>query len=260
MPYIRIVADVSSLIDERLVWNVSIEHDAGKLQQVKLRDPFSAAQERECKWYLERYTRSPFAVERATTAEGSLREYGRSLFVQLRLAESRQLWSVDTSEIDIEVVQRPQSTNDESGSPSIHRLHWELLEEGDLWPLDSTRISVRRHLAQNGDDKTAGTSGEQSSTENSPTQAATFNVLLVVARDLTVDGAAYEDVDASCAFRALLNIRNALADAASSPTLSTEVVRPGTLPALEEHLNRYADGHFDMVHFDMHGIVRKFGG
>jgi hypothetical protein len=260
MPYIRIVADVSSVVDERLVWNVSIEHDAGKLRQVKLRDPFSAAQERECKWYLERYTRSPFAVERAAVAEGSLREYGRSLFVQLRLAEFRQLWSVDTSEIDIEVVQHPQSTNDEIGSPSIHRLHWELLEEGTLWSLDSARISIRRHLAQKGDDESAATSREKSPKENSPTQAAAFNVLLVVARDLTLDGAAYEDVDASCALRALLNIRTALADTVSSPTLSIEVVRPGTLPALEEHLNRYADGHFDMVHFDMHGIVRKFGG
>ncbi|KAL2048699.1 hypothetical protein N7G274_000611 [Stereocaulon virgatum] len=260
MPCIRIVADVCSVIDERLVWNVSIEHDAGSLRQVKLRDPFSAAQERECKWYLERFTRSPFAVERATIAEGSLREYGRSLFVQLRLAEFRQLWSVDSSEFDIEVVQCPQSTNDESGSPSIHRLHWELLEEGTLWSLDSVRISIRRHLAQKGDDKSAGTSGGKSPRESSHSQGATFNALLVVARDLTLDGAAYEDVDASCALRALLSIRDALADSTSSPTLSIEVVRPGTLPALKEHLNRYPDGHFDIVHFDTHGIVRKYRG
>ena len=42
--------------------------------------------------------------------------------------------------------------------------------------------------------------------KKSSRQTAIFNVLLVVSRDLTLDGAAYEDVDASCALRKLLNI------------------------------------------------------
>lgn len=84
--------------------------------------------------------------------------------------------------------------------------------------------------------------------------------MLIVARDPTLDGAAYEDLGASSSLRALLNASESPNDSASSFALSLEVMRPGALLALEQHSCPYERGHLDMVHFDMHGTVRKARG
>ena len=260
MPCVRITAESAFVLGEKTTWNIVIEHEGAELRRLQLRDPFTAAQERECKWYLERYTRSPFAVERAAAAKKSFREYGRSLLTQLSLSDIAPLWSKDKPMVDIEVIQGADCEYDVGGLLSVHRLHWEFLEDGDLWVMKTARVSVRRVLAQKGATKIAGINQEKASTELRSRHPNAFNVLLVVARDLTLDGAAYEDVDASSCLRALLNASKSLNDSASSFTLNVEVVRPGTLPALEQHLSRYERGHFDMVHFDIHGIVRKARG
>ena len=258
MPCVRITAESAFVLGDNITWNIVIEHEGEKLRRLQLRDPFTAAQERECKWYLERYTRSPFALERAAAAEKSFREYGQNLLTQLGLSDIAPLWSKDKPMIDIEVIQRADCENDVGGLLSVHRLHWEFLEDGDLWIINTARVSVRRVLAQKETTRMAGIDQEKTSIRSRHPNS--FNVLLVVARDLTIDGAAYEDVDASNGLRALLYASKSLNDSASSFTLNVEVVRPGALPALEEHLSRYERGHFDLVHFDIHGIVRKARG
>lgn len=82
-----------------------------------------------------------------------------------------------------------------------------------------------------------------------------FNVLLVVARDLTHNPSLYSDVDASVATNALLQIQKGLREANGEIQLNVEIVRPGTLAAFREHLQRAGNGYFHLVHFDMHGKV-----
>ena len=259
MPCVRIIAEPGFVHGEETMWNVVVEHEGAEPQLLQLRDPFTAAQERECKWYLERYTRSPFAVERAAAAKTSFGEYGRSLFTQLNFSNLGP-WSKDKPMVEIEVIQNAGCENDVGGLLSVHRLHWETLEDRNLWGIGTARVSVRRVLPRKWTTNIAGLNQEKASTELCSRNLNAFNVLLVLARDLTLDGAAYEDVDASSGFRALLNVSKILNESLSSFTLNVEVVRPATLPALEQHLNRYEHGHFDMVHFDVHGIVRKAQG
>lgn len=46
--------------------------------------------------------------------------------------------------VDIEVVQGASWENDVGSPLSVRRLHWELLEDGDLWDIRNARVSVRR--------------------------------------------------------------------------------------------------------------------
>ena len=51
----------------------------------------------------------------------------------------------------------------------------------------------------------------------------------------------------------LLHVRTCLSESGHHEAFNVEVVRPGTFTAFESHLHR----KFDLVHFDLHGVIRK---
>lgn len=71
MRCVRIFAEPAFVLGEKTTRKIVTEHEGAELRRLQLCDPFTAVQERERNWYHERYTRSPFAEQRAAAAERS---------------------------------------------------------------------------------------------------------------------------------------------------------------------------------------------
>lgn len=230
-----------------------------------LRDPFSPEQEAECRWYLEEYsTRHPFEEGKAHRVAQSIEDYAKGLFARLDL--HRMLLSLHSSNpaeepvaLTLEIIALPNTDLVLSNNQSFHRLHWELLETPSLWPSFISEVAVTRIVAGvNVDPDSRQVLPLSVPLVSSPPTRGTYNVLLVISRDLKSD---MQDALPDSVLNALLRVQAELKTRAYPFLLNVEVVRPGTFAALEEHLktstHRHGPGYFDLVHFDMHGIVRQ---
>ncbi|MCJ1387458.1 hypothetical protein MMC18_000301 [Xylographa bjoerkii] len=236
-------------------------------QELRLEDPFTSDDEAECRWYLESFApKSPFEVGRAKTIAEKLKTYAFELGDGIRLLElvNRLPRTAQSQLIELEVVGVNRKAEIESPDASIQRLHWELLENclGSAqgpWPISVTR-SIRDQNDTIGIKKV--TSWAVGETSDHPRNS--FNILLVVARNLTFDESAHQDVDPGLTLRAILAIKRHLKASNAAYELNVEVVRPGTFNALEAHLQRATEehgrGYFNLVHFDMHGIIGTHNG
>ncbi|MCJ1380859.1 hypothetical protein MMC17_003968 [Xylographa soralifera] len=236
-------------------------------QQLKLEDPFTPDDEAECRWYLESFApKSPFELTRAKRIAEKLEIYASQLGEGIRLLDLVSRFPrVDPPQtIELEVVEGYRDAEIDSPDASIQRLHWELLENclrhsRGPWPISVTR-SIRNEYDMCGVNKVTAWAVEK--TSDHPRNG--FNILLVVARNLTFDESAHQDVDPGLTLRALLAIKRHLKISNAPYELNIEVVRPGTFIALQEHLQRATDehgpGYFNLVHFDMHGIIGTHNG
>ncbi|KAB5578599.1 hypothetical protein GE09DRAFT_556579 [Coniochaeta sp. 2T2.1] len=251
---LQIVAKTAT--DDHWVIDV-IEDGTLFLQDVHVTDPLTPDQTSTCRWYLEQYVQSsPFAGGKAREAEMHLKEYPLRLLSQLPLRrilrphlEVAAYQLADSVLLSIEVIE------DEEGrsANSIHGLLWETLEDSELWDHPSWEVVVHRSIKPCTSD--AGSNPHRISPFKCGNGKSEFNVLLVVARDLTHNPSLYSDVDASVATNALLQIQKGLGETNGKIQLNVEIVRPGTLAAFREHLQRAGNGYFHLVHFDMHGRV-----
>ena len=236
-------------------------------QNLKLDDPFTLDDEAETRWYLESFApKSPFESTRAKRIAEKLEIYASQLGEGIRLLElASQFPQIDQPRlIELEVVEGNRDGEVDSPDASIQRLHWELLENclrhsRGPWPISVTR-SIRNENDICGIKKVTSRAVEKIS--HHPRNS--FNILLVVARNLTFDESAHQDVDPGLTLRALLAIKRHLKMSNAPYELNVEVVRPGTFNALQEHLQRateeHGPGYFNLVHFDMHGIIGTHNG
>ncbi|MCJ1435860.1 hypothetical protein MMC27_005236 [Xylographa pallens] len=236
-------------------------------QNLKLDNPFTPDDEAETRWYLESFApKSPFESTRAKRIAEKLEIYASQLGegIQLRELVSRFPHIDQPRLIELEVVEGYRDSDIDSPDASIQRLHWELLENclrdsRGPWPISVTR-SIRNENDMCGIKKV--TSWAVKKITDRPRNS--FNILLVVARNLTFDESAHQDVDPGLTLRALLAIKRHLRVTNAPYELNVEVVRPGTFNALQEHLQRateeHGPGHFNLVHFDMHGIIGTHNG
>jgi hypothetical protein len=223
-------------------------------------DPFTPEQERECRWYLEEYaTRNPFEEGRARRFTQFIKNYAQDLFDQLDMQSILPSHnSKPDKQLDLLTIEIVALANTDRGSakrPALHRLHWELLETPDLWDSSISNVAVVRKVV-------AEYSPMQDLSQDPPFPSdsavkQTYNILLVISRDLREhDDEALPD----SVLNALLRVQSALEALSDRLPLSVEVVRPGTFTALEQHLQqatlRHGPGYFDLVHFDMHGVVK----
>lgn len=247
--------------DEGL-WLVDIAYsDLTIHKALKIVDPFTAAEETQCRWYVETYSsQDPFEEKKARIVADLIDGYGANLFGQLRWDrvfdrdDEHALIEPLILEIDVS-EERKRAKPDRSG---IHRLHWELLEAPSLWQNRFGEIVVRRRVQEGfgsssnvrkeGPDPISGTDGRSS-----------FNVLLVLARDTSVNGTSYQDVDPSATTNVFLAIQRELKQLRPDYCLNLEVVRPGTFAAFQKHLRRSTqrgmNRHYHLVHFDLHGKI-----
>ena len=237
---------------ESASWLITISVDAKATNTTKkLQNPFNKNQEDNCCWYIQDFaTKWPFHEKKAADAVEELKEYANSLLTQLDLVQlihdTVPSSSGGNRSITINI------TEDEGAVNSIQQLHWELLESPSLWGPEF-EIMIRRvtkarksdgdyplHELALGEDHVSGQSR--------------VNALLVVARDLSTNSYT-TDVNPNVALTILAEIEQDFASQDLQARLNLEVVRPGTLDALEEHLTRHRRGYYHFVHFDVHGIM-----
>ena len=213
---------------------VSIDH--GPEYSVTMSAPFDAEQEGELEWYFEEHLHLPFLEgKRAEQAAASIQVYGEHLFKQLfadqdLYAEYKQCSQNGPDTLQLEIV----------GSPSFHRLHWEALRD-PRWP---------QPLALH-------TPVIRKNTIPAPTRAQvrpspTINVLIVVARPFGNRDVGYRTIS-----RPLVEALRQ-----SQVPVQIDILRPGTYKALDQHLrestNRYGNGYYHVIHFDVHGAVLAY--
>lgn len=138
---------------------------------------------------------------------------------------------------------------------TIYQLHWELLEDPDLWEPKNVEVQVRRSI------QSTESYGEDVMNirlwQQTPEALPSFNILLVVARNTTQNS----DVDPTFASRILTDVQRKFHNLGSSTRVNLEIVRPGTVDDLKEHLERSSairgDRYFHLVHFDLHGTIKS---
>lgn len=246
----------------------SDEHERGLLAQVSvdgelldgpltLLEPFSLSEQADLRWYLEQYaSQEPFDSDKAHKAAASIVTYGKELHRQLRLHRIFQKQDPLVDEDHSLTIDVCESYTENHGpSVSLQSLHWELLEQLELWSGYFNKVIVRRISPEpiKGGNGTA-------LTPSTPT-AGTLNVLVVIARNTEINPTAYQDVLPFAALDVLLGVRDILLQQPAAPRLRVDVVRPGTFDALKQHLKSSKDVHgsgfYHFVHFDMHGRVAK---
>jgi hypothetical protein len=181
--------------------------------------------------------------------EDRIRQYGEDLVQQLGL------WTADftrgVTECQIYVVEHRNASDD---TPGIHCLAWELVEAVTIPRHPKLRLRVTRVSDLPAPAFLAPPDhSPQSLSAAQADQAATFRVLLIVARDFSRRGSE-RDPEPDLAQWPLMGIQKRLRG-----RMILEVVRPGSCEMLEEHLKmRAGQGvRFNLVHFDLHGRVKE---
>jgi hypothetical protein len=210
-------------------WDVAVANDLSSCQ-IHIADPFSKSQEDDLKWYLEdRPQKDPFSEKRAMAAEQSLEFYAKNLYEQLKPAFIQLNLDVASTPLRLAIIDR-------NSDQSIHRLHWEALEH----PILQCNICVYRTKEESNVEAWKGLRNKKTS----------LNLLFMTARRLKREK---PDVDHRLILRPVLGF---IAGKSSTMPIEFDVVRPGTFEALELWLSQ-RKGHYDMIHFDVHGRVRN---
>ena len=218
-----------------------------------VRDPAFILAEDQFQWLLEEHApKYPFDVKKMQAIAGSMDQYTESLVEQLNLDHIFDAIYKDfqLTDITVEVFER------NSGS-LFNAIHWELL----------TALSVREHsnpdcplLVQRTivppTEDSCSTLGTITSWK-APSRS--FNILLVVSRPRK-----QADIDPLLGAKALMAVLAELKSTGTGVPINLEMVRPGTWKAFETHITRKTEQWwqsggrgpwFDVVHFDVHGIV-----
>lgn len=202
---------------------------------LQLTPPFDEKKERELQWYFEEHLRFPqLDRQRAAAAADSLTDYGHQLFQQLfqdprAFARYLPLREDGASRLRVEVI----------GPPAFHNaFHWEALKDPDLSaPLALEAQVVRRHVQDTGQAARV-------------IPSALLRVLVITARPWGRRDVGYRTIT-----RPLLEMLENNPQA----RIVIEQVRPGTWPALLQHLEdtrqRHGEGYYHILHFDLHGSV-----
>ena len=194
----------------------------------RIRNPFSNKDESRLAWYLEKYwLEDPFAVTQASEAGASIERYGQQLYEELE--ESLKACGVDVSSKNVGIT-----VSGFGEDHSIHRLHWEALEHPSL----GKSISVQRVFN--------GKAGRERG-------ARTANLLFITSR-LLEDDETDDFIDHRIMLAPLIELISKLP---ADYGFHFDVVRPGTFEALGRFLDAKDHGFYDIVHFDVHGRVRK---
>ncbi|KID75498.1 uncharacterized protein G6M90_00g045180 [Metarhizium brunneum] len=240
-------------------WRVSIRVNNNAPTSADIEDPFLQV---DYKGVFEQYLRSsdrprwssqnpiPEEEDAIELAEKRIEEYGRLLFDQLD--NQTGLFNSGESEAQIYVVEHHE--NRAVGNGGIHCLAWELLESVEIARLPKLRLRVTRVS-----DFPAPRFLEPPRPDGPRLAAiqadrnATFNILLVIARDFSRTGAE-RDPEPDLAQWPLMNIQKKLRS-----RLTLEIVRPGSLEELDRHLDIRAKQNvdFNLVHFDLHGRIMR---
>ena len=218
-----------------------------------VRDPAFILAEDQFQWLLEEHApKYPFDVKKMQAIAGSMDQYTVSLVEQLNLDHVFDAIYKDfqLTDITVEVFER------NSGS-LFNAIHWELLTALSVQEHSNPDcpLLVQRTIVPPTEDS-CSTLGAITSWK-APSRS--FNILLVVSRPRKQD-----DIDPLLGAKALMAVLAELKSTGTGVPINLEMVRPGTWKAFETHITRKTEQWwqsggrgpwFDVVHFDVHGIV-----
>ncbi len=199
---------------------------------ITVRDPFDQKQERDLEFYFEEWIQFPFDQQvRARRAAASIEGYGRQLFEDVfadrdAYGDYQQACRSGLANLQIEI---------EGESPDFQALHWEALQDPKLpRPLAVDCVFTRKRF-------------QRGVVQIDLQPSSVINLLVVTARP---------DEEEDVGYR---TISRPLIDAIERGRLrvNVELLRPGTLEALSDHLEGKA-GFYHIIHFDAHGGLMTY--
>ena len=199
--------------------------------------------QKDVQWYFENYVISePFARARAQAVRRKLRKQGQQL-LRHYLQSEIHLDDEQSPEFLIEVRNR----NSSSVNHALHQFSWEILEDTDLWedvfqakPRKVTVVRIHENIDLGGEPRYDEAGCSSSS-------LGEMNVLAITARPSHT-----KDIPHRLITRSISSAIDAIRERSASPS-TLEIVRPGTFKALKHHLEQFPNGHFQVVHLDLHG-------
>ncbi len=228
-------------------------------------DPCTVDEHKACTRYLDELLRNENyyaeeAITNAQLASAKIDSYGEELFRELDFKTLSLKYS--TVEIDIhECEERPGALH------SIFSFRWEQLEVPVLWKqvikqIAQPKVTVRRvilplHGATSLQLPKSRPSLAQRAKHSQDASHSRKNILLVIARDLQCHSDEQRRDMSPALAQCAITLVKARLKGLGQLEVDLEIVRPGSLNALKEHLARKPDGHFDLVHFDTHGILKQ---
>ncbi|KAG0641311.1 hypothetical protein HOY80DRAFT_1135409 [Tuber brumale] len=242
---IREISTTLNIVGEA-IWKASVQCGEGRFVRiVEVKNPFNANDEENLEWYLEEFaTTSPLSRSRAHEVSSSLKEYAAGLIKGFALEEvvnHVRGQNAGGEEPGITFFIDVETLPSESAESSLHIIHWEILENLDLWPVEiKGRIVVRR--------KVADLELRQSHPADEVNRA--FNILLIAARDLSLGE---NEIGHTLVAPELVKV---LVDLPNETPVDLEIVRPGTWEVFKANLEARPRGYYRLVHFDLHGRVR----
>ena len=216
--------------------NATLSFAQGGGYPITVRNPFTEAEEERLAWYFEEHLRFPFIKQViAEQAAQSVTAYGEALFDQLFKAEGdiyvayQRASQSGLQRLHFEII----------GTPAFHQLHWEALREPGRDPFVLHAPMIRR-----GEDPIR--------TTINVVERPGINVLLVTARPHGRRDVGYRTIS-----RPLIEGLRRV-----NIPVQVDLVRPGSYRTLVEHLRqtqqRQGVGHYQIIHFDLHGAVLPF--
>ena len=199
---------------------------------ITVRDPFDQKQERDLEFYFEEWIQFPFDQQvRARRAAASIEGYGRQLFEDVfadrdAYGDYQQACRSGLANLQIEI---------EGESPDFQALHWEAMQDPKLpRPLAVDCVFTRKRF-------------QRGVVQIDLQPSSVINLLVVTARP---------DEEEDVGYR---TISRPLIDAIERGRLrvNVELLRPGTLEALSDHLEGKA-GFYHIIHFDAHGGLMTY--
>lgn len=223
-----VVREVSALPGDVFSVHICGTSPDGNPVPVTVQSPFTTeTEDNDLNWYCEAADREPFSVShRLRRVEKSLHDYGTRLFNSLFSKPSTKL--PEKRFVIIRII----------GSYRFASLHWELLRDPVRGPvgLDSSRCVVR--------DVIAADELRSNPAPHPIISYPTLNVLFLTARQRIDE----RDIPLRVESLAVLDtVRD------HNLPLRFDLVRPGTLPALEEKLDQKRRGFYHVLHLDCHG-------
>lgn len=203
---------------------------------ITVSDPFSPEEEARLEWYFEQHLKFPFMDDfKAQEAAASIAKYGEVLFGQVFSGDAKTQYRMALQNggpgaLSLEIA----------GSPEFHRLHWEALKD----PRFSDALAVHAPVVR----KSLTPPPLRANVRSLPT----LNVLVVTARPH-----GHRDVGYRTISRPLVEALRQ-----TSLRVQIEILRPGSYRALKNHLeearDRHGVGYYQLIHFDVHGMVAAY--
>jgi hypothetical protein len=245
---ITIIAEGPVISAHTRQWKVFVtnQRTGQKSALFTLEDPFDEHEYEQVRWYVEEFAMGdPFARARAETVTQSQLRYGKQLVSALRpfINEVLGIQSEDASAcsgIAIHLLVHGNGTES-----SLHSLLWEVMERVECCN-PPTFFSITRIVERDPNDLWSTLPGRQ------PSNSKHFRILYVSARPGLQNDISYRAI--SRHIWEPLKRSNG-----QRPQISLDFVRPGTWTKFRSVL-KDRKGHYDLVHFDMHGTISKRSG